>query len=83
MIILQELIKGCISCFITENQLNSENNLTMMACQTMGWELALVTAPSSNVAAVAGSKLVSSSCPKDSLRLSFFSSHHYMVDVTD
>ncbi|XP_006474617.1 putative clathrin assembly protein At5g35200 [Citrus sinensis] len=40
----------------SENQPNSENSFTM-ACQTMSWELALVTAPSSNVAAVAGSKL--------------------------
>ncbi|GAY48501.1 hypothetical protein CUMW_112130 [Citrus unshiu] len=39
-----------------ENQPNSENSFTM-ACQTMSWELALVTVPSSNVAAVAGSKL--------------------------
>lgn len=82
MIILQELIKGFISCFFTENQPNSENSFTM-ACQTMSWELALVTAPSSNVAAVARSKLVSTSCPKDSLRLSFVSSHHPVVDATD
>ncbi|KAK9275849.1 hypothetical protein L1049_023122 [Liquidambar formosana] len=40
----------------SENPPNSADDLNLM-CQTSGWELALVTAPSSNGAAIAESKL--------------------------
>lgn len=46
---------------LSENPSNSANGLNL-SCQTTGWELALVTAPSSSGAAVAESKLVSPNC---------------------
>ncbi|XP_034699044.1 putative clathrin assembly protein At5g35200 isoform X2 [Vitis riparia] len=45
-----------VAIFTSENPSNSANGLNL-SCQTTGWELALVTAPSSSGAAVAESKL--------------------------